>query len=817
MNGSKLNSRGLQCVSFLVIAAWLAISVAAEIQVAPLNAPQAGQRVEFEITGVPAVANPYDPDLVRVDGVFTLPSGRTLSLPAFWFQDFTRKLANGAEVLTAKGAPGWRLRFTPPEAGAYQLVVSVTTNQTGAVGQGSAAFTAAATAPSAGFARVAASKQNFETQSGEPLRLVGHNVCWPGKRGGYDYDDWLPAMRAVGENFTRLWMWPLSFGLEVASNSLTRYAQGPAWQLDYVFGLAESNGIFIELCLDYHGMFVVQPDYWGGNNYWPANPYNVVNGGPCVNQNAFFTNAAAQTLYQKRLRYLVGRYGAYPNLFSWQFFNEIDNVYSLVNSNHVAAWHGVMGRWLRANDPYGHLITTSFASAATRPEMWGLPEMDYACPHSYGAGHPATAMRDILQAFRGFDKPVLMDEYGVSWQGWNRAQDPYLRGFRQGIWGGALGGGAGTSMSWWWENIHSENCYGVFRAFNDILGPTGWGIGGWTNLVFTTDTIPPNEVGEVIPGASPLAVALYPNPSWGSVLPGQLAVPNASAAQYASQQLDCFVHGSSHADLKSRFRLQAWFTNDARLVLHVNSVSSGAALIVRVDGAQQYRTNLANLDGGYSVNNEYNLDIPVPIPAGKHLVEIANGGADWYYLDWVRLEGVMPAQYRDNWQPTPEPIGLRGARESLVYLVAPDAAYTGNSTNATLPLQHAKTLSLPDWPPGKYVADWHDPATGKRVAQSLLAATNGALTLQLPDYTEDLAAVIYPLPALAPLSCEPGEGFKFRLTSETSGRYEIQKSNNLRDWTPLLSVTNRAGVSTNVDAAAASSPAATYYRALQIR
>jgi hypothetical protein len=29
------------------------------------------------------------------------------------------------------------------------------------------------------------------------------------------------------------------------------------------------------LCLDYHGMFESEPDYWGGNNFWPENPYNV--------------------------------------------------------------------------------------------------------------------------------------------------------------------------------------------------------------------------------------------------------------------------------------------------------------------------------------------------------------------------------------------------------------------------------------------------------------------------------------------------------------------------------------------------------------
>ncbi len=298
--------------------------------------------------------------------------------------------------------------------------------------------------------------------------MTGENVCWHGARGTYDYDDWFCAMQAAGENYARLWMCPWAFGVETDANSLNRYRLDRAWQLDYVLQLAEQRGIYLELCLDYHGMFAVEPDYWGGNNYWPQNPYCITNGGPCATPNAFFTNTTAKTIYQKRLRYLVARYGYSPNLLAWQFFNEIDNVYSLLSADDVAAWHGVMGNWMRTNDPFGHLLTTSFTYAEPHPEMWSLPQMDYVCAHSYGPARPAATLSTTAQDLRQkYGKPVLIDEYGTSWQGWNRAADPYLRGFRQGIWGGALGGSAGTAMSWWWENIHSENAYPTLRRAGD--------------------------------------------------------------------------------------------------------------------------------------------------------------------------------------------------------------------------------------------------------------------------------------------------------------------------------------------------------------
>ncbi|MGA3143316.1 MAG: hypothetical protein ABSF10_09790 [Verrucomicrobiota bacterium] len=56
----------------------------------------------------------------------------------------------------------------------------------------------------------------------------------------------------------------------------------------------------------------------------------------------------------------------------------------------------------------------------------------------------------------------MIGEFGTDWRGWNRTNDLYLRGWREGIWGGALGGSVGTAMSWYWEIIDSENDHPVY-------------------------------------------------------------------------------------------------------------------------------------------------------------------------------------------------------------------------------------------------------------------------------------------------------------------------------------------------------------------
>lgn len=809
--------RGRCVFTWAVLLSWAIIQPAfAAIQVAVLSPGQPWQRMEFRVLGVPAANNPFDPDVIRVDGEFRFPTGEIRKVPGFWYQEYTRQLSGTSEVLSLATLPEWRVRFAPPAVGSYTLIVSVQTNGIACGDPVTNSFTVAGAVPArTGYARIAPGKSFFETGDGQALPLIGANVCWHGSRGTYDYDDWFASFQTAGANFARLWMCPWSFGLETESGALNRFRLDRAWQLDYVLRLAEQRGIYLELCLDYHGMFAVEPDYWGGNNYWKSNPYNVTNGGPCINPNAFFTNSIAQTTYQKRLRYLIARYGYSPSILSWQFFNEIDNVSSLVNTTDVASWHRKMGSWMRTNDSFGHLLTTSFTSVEPHPEMWNLPQIDYVCVHSYGPARPAAAFSTLTQTLRQkYGKPVLIDEFGTSWQGWNRAGDFYLRGFRQGLWGGALSGSVGTAMSWWWQNIHSENLYPTYSALSSFLNKTGWGRGAWTNLQFHALINPPETVGDALPGGSPFSISLPLSTGWGTMLTGKLAVPNPTASANAASALNSFVHGTSHADLRIPFQISAWFTNNARLILHVNSVSWNSILSVRSDGVELYRTNFPNLDGGWSVTNEYNLDISVNIPSGKRLLEIVNLGSDWFYLDWVRLEQVIPAQYTNGWQPPCEPIGLGGPREALLYVVAPGAAFPGNATNSNLPLQTGQTITLTNWPGGDYVAHWYDPETAAPAGTSRSSTTNGALTLQLPAFSSDLAGILYHPPKLASPHVNSGGVFAFNFESETSGIYDIETSSNLTQWVKFRGLTNTTGSQMVTDTSPAKA-ASRYFRARQ--
>ena len=626
-----------------VLGFWLGAHAAnaAEIQVLSLGSSRQWQRTEFRLEGLPSATNVFDPDVIRVEGTLVMPTQRTLVIPAYWHQDYDRSLNNGTERLTPRGAPEWRLRCATPESGAHSLRVMVWTNGQFYGQSDSIRFEAEPAAPAPatnaagltmprGATRVAAGRQYFETADGSPLPLVGACVCWPGNRGTFDYDDWFAGMSRAGENYTRLWMAPWAFGIEAEPGTLTRYRLDRAWQLDYVLEHTEEQGIGIMLCLDYHGMFETEIDVWGGNNYWPKNPYNALEGGPCADQNAFFTSDAARAVYQKRLRYLVARYGYSSSLFAWEFFNELDNVYRYLIPADVARWHTDMGDWLHRHDPFQHLVTTSLTGGSDRSDIWSLPQIDFTQYHAYGMPQPAMGLAEVSQSFLSrYGKPVLIGEYGVDWRGWSLAADPYWRGFRQGVWGGLLGGSAGTAMSWWWEELHAQNAYPYYGVVTDFLRTTRLSQGAWTAVRFATNGPPPVQVGSPIPAGQPFSVTLPLDTRWGAALPGLLAVNSVRCRDYSASVWNAYVQGTGHPDLRNPFKFEAWLGNDARLTLHLNSVSSGAILLVRVDEKSFFTRSLPNLDGGWQVNNEYNTNITVNLPAGKHLVENRNGGGQY--------------------------------------------------------------------------------------------------------------------------------------------------------------------------------------------
>ena len=94
------------------------------------TAAQFWQRLEFCVTNVPTATNPFDPDVIRLDATFTLPSGKNDDHSGLLVSGLSARLSGGYEYLTRRvGSPQWRLRFTPPEPGSLPVNLTIQTNR----------------------------------------------------------------------------------------------------------------------------------------------------------------------------------------------------------------------------------------------------------------------------------------------------------------------------------------------------------------------------------------------------------------------------------------------------------------------------------------------------------------------------------------------------------------------------------------------------------------------------------------------------------------------------------------------------------------
>ena len=377
-------------------------------------------RFEADIELTRTYADPFDPDEVSVDVTFTAPSGAMSSMPAFWFQDFeVRAGTESFEVYDPVGEPSWRVRFAPTEVGAYSYVVHAVDGLGGSADSTPMTFEVAAT-DNPGFVRVdEADDRFFRFDRGAPYVPLGHNAGFdtanPPLNGTSYYEALFDESFAPQENWTRIWMTDFNrSALEWGPGHWSGFYDGvgayslpAAWRMDQVLGSAEAHGLYVQLVLNDHGQYNSRADgRWqvrcndpsdgctpGEPGYDPGNPYSDAVGGPVPadRPDQFFSDARARELFERRLRYVVARWGGYTNVLAWELFNEVQFVGSDAHNPYndpamwadVLDWHQEMASYLATIDPNDHLVTTSSDPAPAGADLGSVPGIDIVQVHDY--------------------------------------------------------------------------------------------------------------------------------------------------------------------------------------------------------------------------------------------------------------------------------------------------------------------------------------------------------------------------------------------------------------------------------------------------
>lgn len=421
------------------------------------------ERVDFEVVVKEPFENPYDALEIALNMILTSPSGHTLLLPCY----FDRK--NGEESI-------WMARFAPREVGKYAYHFELLKDGE-EYGRSTSGTFAAEPSGEDGFLHI----DGFwalKFDSGRPFRGIGENVGWESRSFSdpkWNYDYLLPRLSAHGANFFRAWMSPNNFPLEWKtvkdtkrySNTEEYFNPGGVRRLDEVLELADSLGLCMMLAFDSHNALME-------NNQWEIHNYNVKNGGPAATPLEFFTLKESRDKYKNRLRYIVARWGYSTSLGAWEFFNEIDNAaYSkkdsiLIPHEAIAHWHQEMASYLKAIDPYDHIVTTSVSHREIEG-MFDLPQLDLNQMHIYKrTDHIPAGIDRYIQTY---NKPFSWGEFAYEWD-WNKDFKPMAHefdfDFKRGLWYGLFSPTPILPMSWWWEFFDERGMTAYFRHVREI-------------------------------------------------------------------------------------------------------------------------------------------------------------------------------------------------------------------------------------------------------------------------------------------------------------------------------------------------------------
>jgi hypothetical protein len=284
--------------------------------------PVAGELVEMAFSFPVAFANPFDPETADISAKIITPGGHTLTVPAFFAQDFV-PVQEGFEVRAVPVGPGrWKVRFRSRGKGTHKVgllwagekfadvAVEVGARRQGRGGPSESEASDAyvgqlATVGGEGFLR---------RLPADPSRC---SAVW--KRGGFETG---PRMNAVTSGWAAPLEWTGAWGSWLG---LGRYNMEVAWKLDIALDRSARQGAKRPLLLNFEGMFASggrhpldDPRAYGGDYLqsgryrWAFNPLSSRLGGPLTGPGGYFKNADAGKRSRALFRYLAARYGQHP-------------------------------------------------------------------------------------------------------------------------------------------------------------------------------------------------------------------------------------------------------------------------------------------------------------------------------------------------------------------------------------------------------------------------------------------------------------------------------------------------------------------------
>jgi hypothetical protein len=763
----RLRNKSIQAARFALI---VLVTFLSDCLISEAHAQGTYPKIEASFTLNTVVSDPFDySNDLRV--LIVQPDASTVSLPAFF-----------------DGGTTWRVRHTPTMSGVYSVSnISLNGSAVSFSNLQPASWTVTGFPTSPGFVRVdPADPLRFVTSNGRRYFPVGEDLAWSSPSS--DILNIIPKMGAAHENWARIWMTHFydngtTFGLNLdwpkVNNTFGQLSLTNAGHWDAIIAAAEHAGVHVQVTLQHHGQYSSTNGSDTDPN-WEQNPYNVANGGFLAHATNFFTDPMAMELTKRKLRYIVARWGYSTSVMGWELFNEVqftDAAYAGQWTN-IESWHNTMATFLRSQDYYRHLITSS--SDLTEP-IWD--ETDYYQHHDYPS--------DLISGIQGAPTISASQRAGPDYSGECGIDFTPHVGLSPPLWAGIMAAQSADAMPWYWDTIDPNNDYFLLQAAADFVTASG---------IADEDVLAQSTPATTGGGLGPLIFAF----SGGFDAATEEVFTVGDEAPAGAATAPPYLQGDYHLSYTpTGYTFNVNYTQAGTFSVQILDIAqSGAGLQISLDG-----TVVTNISFPATASDtSTNFTASIAVPAGQHSINLFNPGLDWVLLGKITLNPYVPslsayAISTNNWQ----------------------AVWVWNNTNifsATPGPAVSGAVAVAGLSPGTYAGTWWDTFGAGAVSNFTFTVSSGntPVLLGTPPVLRSMAlyigiparAAIVP-PNLTQTVYSNSAPFILPLSITNSGglplSYAVTFTNALPAWLSISSTNGTVSKSGTVTLSLAFNPA----------
>ncbi|MCK4640820.1 MAG: DUF5060 domain-containing protein [Candidatus Marinimicrobia bacterium] len=452
------------------------------VEVQSVNQTEVGLYEKFEIIvnlQNTRYNNPYDPDEIDLQAVFTAPSEKIWKIFGF-YDDYQNQRQ-------------WKIRFSPNEIGQWHYYLTISDLDTQAI-SAEYSFTAV---DSDFHGCIHISPQNphyFIHDDSTSFYGIGAYYPW-----NINYNRWQVLPQSGANMFG---YWNIMYGNESQIiewydeynniSYLGRYYQPKCGRIDQLIEWAEQHDMIMMFAIWPHDL--ISNTVWA--HQWHQNAYKTL-----CNVEDFYTSAAAWEYQKKQYRYLIARWGYSRGLGIWEIINEINGTdsWEAGREAEATAWVDSVHHYLRRHDPFNHPTTASMSGGCywkSGYEIVNVPNV-----HLYETGWPApypgNPLRSSYWIYRNisrkiwddFEKPGIMGKAGYtnSYGGYAINTSEYTAMYHNTLWSSWASGLAMTPVWWSFENANmmNDDVMASMEAFSKVSKKVDYAWLHWKHKTIT--------------------------------------------------------------------------------------------------------------------------------------------------------------------------------------------------------------------------------------------------------------------------------------------------------------------------------------------